>query len=87
MSAYGDIRKPLLCTSTRWAAGPGSTSATVSGTRSISASAASTPPVLHRSASRPRSQAPVARREMPRRPVRRTTPRTTSSHDPNTVEA
>ncbi len=52
-----------------------------------SASTTATPPRRHASCTTPSSHAPVARIEIPRGPVRRTTPRTRSSHEPNTVAA
>ena len=48
---------------------------------------ASRPPADHSSCTWPRSQAPVARRETPRGPVRRSSPRTSRSQEPKTVEA
>ena len=58
-----------------------------SGDRDSSASTAAIPPDSHRSRSIGSSQHPVARMEMPRGPVRRTTPRTTSNQEWKTVAA
>ena len=107
MSAYGDCRKPLACTSTRrWPVPPaGSPPAPAAATApvpggSTAGRAATAPPARRRPARErrrplpprarpctPSSQQPVARIETPRGPVRRTSPRTSSSQEENTVAA
>ena len=54
---------------------------------SIAAYTASRPPARHASHNGVSSHAPVARSEMPRGPVRRTTPRTSSIQEWKTVAA
>jgi hypothetical protein len=96
MSAYGDIRKPVGCTSTGRtmtgrepceAAAPVIACSVYSPSVAISSATAASPPASHASCSAGSSHAPVARIEIPRGPVRRSTPRITSSHEWNTVDA